>query len=362
MALNNPTINRFVAAGYVTVMLAEVTRPEDPLELPAAAILATVKHVKTMSDVDSDSVAVYGCSFAGGLALALAGEIDVAAVAAEEPSVAWFYDTSGLANPADFRQAREDPHRFFTAEIRGSAREKLRDISAPVLIAQSGADAGSSAGGSAFFGAIFDEILIPDLKAAGKEVEVMTYAGQKHCFGFWATADTGVAPSRFFADMNAFFKRHLPTQPQAVDDSLLEHVPIGPVFGSDTTEQGRAADEEEIRRQVLRFLNAWNGRDAGALARLYTSDARRVIAEGEYNGRDAIETRFAQVFASFPESVKLAATPGAIRFLAPQVAVVQGSYAISGLGRSLRGRFLTVFLQEDGQWFRCEDLSMAYPN
>ena len=74
------------------------------------------------------------------------------------------------------------------------------------------------------------EIVFPDLKAAEKEVEAITYPGQKHCFGFFAVAERGVAndgdvaASRFFTDMDAFFKRHLPTQPDPLADLLVEKV------------------------------------------------------------------------------------------------------------------------------------------
>ena len=80
-----------------------------------------------------------------------------------------------------------------------------------------------------------NEILIPELKAAGIEVEDIVYPGQQHCFGFWGGASGGAfsgspeaeeAGSTFFADMVTFFTRHLSTQPQAIDDSLVELVPV----------------------------------------------------------------------------------------------------------------------------------------
>ena len=79
---------------------------------------------------------------------------------------------------------------------------------------------------------IYRDFLIPDLKAAGKDVEAIVYAGQPHAFGFFG----GLGPTRsdgkaaaartFFADMHAFFRRHLPTQPEPVHDALVEHVPV----------------------------------------------------------------------------------------------------------------------------------------
>jgi len=75
---------------------------------------------------------------------------------------------------------------------------------------------------------VIDEILISELKASGKELEEIVYPGQGHCFGLGGgfSESSEEAARSFFADMDAFFKRHLPTQPHAVDDSLVEHVPV----------------------------------------------------------------------------------------------------------------------------------------
>ena len=250
MALNNPTMTRFLAAGYVTVMYAgrrrgeapSLDNPERVLDALRTGTLVIVDHVKNMPEVDPHSVVLYGCS-AGGVVLDVAGATEVAAVAAEEPNGMWFSPLMTLASrPAEFIQAVEDPHRLFTPAVREAIRGKLRTISGPVFIAR----------GDQRFDAydphkVFSEILIPDLKAAVKEVEDVVYSGQKHCFGFFGTADRGVAndgdaaASRFFTDMDAFFKRHLPTQPHAMDDSLVDYVAIGPAPASSDAVRERVA-------------------------------------------------------------------------------------------------------------------------
>ena len=69
------------------------------------------------------------------------------------------------------------------------------------------------------------------------------------------------------------------------------------------------------------------------------------------------------MFASIPESAKVTGSVESIRFLAPHIAVLQSSYAISGLPLGLQlGRVLVVLLKEDGRWLRCEELSMFYSN
>ncbi len=231
MPLNNPTMTRFLAAGYVTVMYAggqggapsSVVDYERLVDALITGTLAIVDHVKNLPEVDPHSVVLYGCS-GGGIVMDVAGETEVAAVAVEEPNGRWFQTAvRPFANYAEFfRALRDDLHGVFTPAVREANRERFRTISGPVFVAQ----------GDQPVRKVLSEILIPDLKAAGLEVEDVVYSGQKHCFGFFGTADRGVANDgdaaarRFFADMDAFFKRHLPTQPQAVDDSLVEDVPV----------------------------------------------------------------------------------------------------------------------------------------
>lgn len=106
------------------------------------------------------------------------------------------------------RPLLQDPHAYFGENARNLTRERIGRISSPVLIAQ---------GDVPFYGVdhhkLFNEILIPELRAAGKEVEVTLYPGQRHCFGFagglvgqWTTDATVAAARDFFGDMDAFFR------------------------------------------------------------------------------------------------------------------------------------------------------------
>ncbi len=229
-ALNNPTTTRFLAAGYVTMIPTFRSRAEDPQTVNALwDNLAIVAHVKQMAQVDPNSVVVYGCSGGGDLALELAGEADLAAITAEEPATVLFTGiiNQDIRNPdALFRNpdALQDLDRLYTPDLQRFTQEKIRKIGSPIFIAQGdqplqpGVDHHK----------IVNEILVPELKAAGKEVEEIVYPGQRHCFGFSGLRGGAEAASRFFTDMDAFFKRHLPTQPRAVDDSLIEHVAIEP--------------------------------------------------------------------------------------------------------------------------------------
>ncbi len=104
MALNNATMMRFLAAGYVTVMegstdpfFDSLSVGEDFTQGMIASTLATVNHVKNMSYVDSNSVVLYGCSGGGYIVLKVSAETEVAATTAEEPLGYGYSSVVGLA-------------------------------------------------------------------------------------------------------------------------------------------------------------------------------------------------------------------------------------------------------------------------
>ena len=136
MALHNSTMTRFLAAGYVTVMTSWNAPREEPAAL--SSTLAIVDHVKNMSEVDPNSVILYGCSTGGYMVLRVAAETEVAAITAEEPPPFGFgYDVSAsVATEAEWVQLNEDSHRFFTPEVRQVAQERIRKISGPIFFAQ----------------------------------------------------------------------------------------------------------------------------------------------------------------------------------------------------------------------------------
>ena len=104
MALNNATMMRFLAAGYVTVIEGSTDPFFDSLSVGedftpglVASTLATVNHVKNMSYVDSNSVVLYGCSGGGYIVLKVSAETEVAATTAEEPLGYGYSSVVGLA-------------------------------------------------------------------------------------------------------------------------------------------------------------------------------------------------------------------------------------------------------------------------
>jgi acetyl esterase/lipase len=213
------TNSRFLAAGYVTVEAIFRSRSDDPQAREALwDCLAIIDAIKKLPDVDPKSVLVLGHSGGGSLALELAGETQLCAVAAGEPASIIF---TGMYNRDTRRRPQrdalmEDPKRYYTPELQKLTREKIARIACPVLIVH---------GDQHPINKINHEITIPELKEAGKMFEVILYAGQPHNFVF-GQEGSPQATQKCFDDCHAFFKQHLPTQPTPLEASLVNHVPV----------------------------------------------------------------------------------------------------------------------------------------
>jgi acetyl esterase/lipase len=110
----------------------------------------------------------------------------------------------------------EDPRRHYTPELQEFTRAKIRRIACPVLIVH---------GDQHAINKINAEIVIPELRAAGKTLEVILYPGQPHTFVFGQDGSPE-ATRKCFEDCHAFFRKYLPTPPTALEDSLVKQVPV----------------------------------------------------------------------------------------------------------------------------------------
>ncbi len=108
-----------------------------------------------------------------------------------------------------------------------------------------------------------------------------------------------------------------------------------------------AADETAVKALIDRYVNARDARDENAIAALFTSDADQYTTAGEWRrGRP-------QVVKGTAESTKQ--NPGdrsidikSIRFVTPDVGVVDGYYNIAG---SDVQRWTTIVVKrESGTW------------
>lgn len=217
------TLSRFLAAGYITVSATFRSRRHDPLTEDALRdCLAIVAYVKQMPGVDPLSVVIWGDSGGGSLALEVAGEATLCAIAVQEPAsvlLTGMFSKENIGGEPPFdvnrgRQIMADPRRFYTPELQERTRTKIRKIGCPVFIAY---------GDVHPINKINHEIVIPELQRAKKSLEVILYPGEKHGFSRHGTPQ---ATLKFFRDCDTFFRKYLATQPVALDQDLVEDVPV----------------------------------------------------------------------------------------------------------------------------------------
>lgn len=231
--LANPS--RLLAAGYVFVAPTYRSRDVD-LQNPETVddALAVVEYVRKLSYVDRRSVIVGGCSGGGDLALETAARTEVCAVVAEEPAsvlMTGVFNNSTPKNgerytPEDSFFMLENGRRYYTPEMRRAFRAKLAKIRCPIFIVQGDVD--RAEGPINRFNA---DVLIPELREAGKEVEVSVYPEQAHCFcsasgaprpaGLAAPASWPAAAQQASQDIAAFCRRRVPTRPNPLAANLI---------------------------------------------------------------------------------------------------------------------------------------------
>jgi dipeptidyl aminopeptidase/acylaminoacyl peptidase len=224
-----PAASIFLAAGYVVVAITYRGRADDP-QAPVSLedALTALDHVGRLPYVDFQSVGVYGCSGGGNLGLEIAAATrHVRAVVLEEPASIIF---TGIFNsrfpkagprytPADARPIGENPKAFYTPEYQKLTRAKIERISSPMLIIQSDREP--------TLGRFNNEVFIPELRAAGKDLEVQSFTGEPHCFAFNGQAAQPANVIKALEDAELFVHRHVNTKPKAVDSSLVTRVRLG---------------------------------------------------------------------------------------------------------------------------------------
>ena len=241
------TGSRFLAAGYVFVAPTYRSRDVDLQTVDSVEdAVGVVAHLRKLPFVDPQSIVVCGCSGGGDLALQAAARTHVCAVVAEEPASVLM---SGVFNNSTPKRGErytaedslfmlEDGRRYYTPDLQRTFRAKLAKISSPILIVQSDVD--RREGPINRFNA---DVLIPELQASGRRVDVKTYPGQGHCFcsasglprprGMAAPASWPEVALKAFQDIETFCRRHVRTKPKALDAALVTYEPVkaGPVIG-----------------------------------------------------------------------------------------------------------------------------------
>jgi len=201
--LGNVIYTRFLAAGFVTVAANYRTYRETPKARgPIWDCLAIVEDVKKLPEVDPNSIAVFGGSGGGSIALELAGLIPLTAVICGEPATMLF---CGMLENGEFDKHEEvwaNPLKHYTVERKKLTQNKIRQITCPILILHSDQHALKK---------LNKEIFLPELKAAGVQVEYKEYPGNPHGF-YWGVRTTKKTVDTFMADVHSFLKSRLKTK------------------------------------------------------------------------------------------------------------------------------------------------------
>ncbi len=125
------------------------------------------------------------------------------------------------------------------------------------------------------------------------------------------------------------------------------------VLASTPTLGQEAADETaDIRAQSEAFVAAFNKQDAKAIAALWTENGEYIDHTGnQFNGREAIEAGYAQMFNENPNA-QIQITIDSLRLLSNDTAIEDGravaaSAEVPAVGFS---KYTSIHVKVDGQW------------
>ena len=202
--ISNPTYTRLLASGYVTVAGDFRSYPRSLKSRgPVLDCLATSGAVKKMPFVDPQSVAVFGGSGGGSIALELAASTNLAAIVCGEPATLLFMGMLDSFGERD--NVLAEPHRFYTSECKERTQRKISNITCPILILDGDRHA---------LNTLNREILLPELKAANVEIEYKIYPGNQHGFYWGKNKTTLDTLETMMTDVKAFLLPRLKTAPK----------------------------------------------------------------------------------------------------------------------------------------------------
>lgn len=119
-----------------------------------------------------------------------------------------------------------------------------------------------------------------------------------------------------------------------------------------TKESPEAAELDGLQASAEEFEKAFNAGDAKAIAALFTENAEAVDEDDDFlEGRDQIETRFAELFKDYPKA-KIEVELTSLRKLTPDVAVEDG-YSTTTLDPDepgSRSPYTVVHVKREGKW------------
>lgn len=201
---SNPTQTRFLAAGYVTVAATFRTYAREPLSGgPVLDLIGIIHEVRSLPEVDPESIVVFGTSGGGSIALELAGEadLDLPAIVIGEPASILY---TGLMSDLSMRDpAMKDYSTLYNEERRAATEAKIAKISCPILVHH---------GDVHLLRKINFEVVFPAIEKAGKTLVVKRYPGEDHGF-YWGNRTSEAVVEAVVASTREFIEPHLKTKP-----------------------------------------------------------------------------------------------------------------------------------------------------
>jgi uncharacterized protein (TIGR02246 family) len=122
--------------------------------------------------------------------------------------------------------------------------------------------------------------------------------------------------------------------------------------------QKAGKDEETVRQMQADFAAAWNKHDAKAMAALWAEDGDVINPAGKVaKGRADVEKLMAEEHATFAKGTTFTNNVTGVRFLKPDVALLDASYEIAGVmgpggkAGSMKGLYTVVLVKKGGKWW-----------
>lgn len=203
-----PVHTRLLAAGFVVAQATFRSYDRQNLLAPGPDLDVEALYLKLRSlpGVDPDSVALFGGSGGGSLALEIASREKPAAVIAGEPATILF---AGMLKTGEYEprlRMMGDPEAYYKAEQRQLMESKLKRIQCPLLLLS---------GDIHPLKVMNHEILLPAAIEAGVKVEWRWYKGEGHGF-YFGSATPVETVMKVLQDVTTFLGKTLPVSARSI--------------------------------------------------------------------------------------------------------------------------------------------------
>jgi uncharacterized protein (TIGR02246 family) len=124
-----------------------------------------------------------------------------------------------------------------------------------------------------------------------------------------------------------------------------------------------AKAEQEIRARAQEFAAAWQKHDAGLIAAFYTADGDLVTGSGQmHSGRDGIEQLLRDAFDGSLKDSTFTSTVEKVKFVKPDVAIVDYDAEIKGgdAGETHKFHLVSVLVKQGDKWLTQTSRAIVY--